>query len=48
MMDAFERFGLLINDHIVRTPVAIASMAGIVDAGYVLKRADHIGMAFIG
>jgi tRNA-dihydrouridine synthase B len=48
MMDAFERFGLIINDHIVRTPIAIASMAGIVDAGYVLKRADHIGMAFIG
>jgi len=47
-MDAFERFGLLINDHIVRTPVAIASMAGIVDAAYVLKRADHIGAAFIG
>ena len=48
MMDAFERFGLLINDRIVRTPVAIASMAGIVDAGYVLEREDHIGMAFIG
>ena len=48
MMDAFERFGLIINDRIVRTPVAIASMAGIVDAAYVLKRADHIGMAFIG
>jgi tRNA-dihydrouridine synthase B len=48
MMDAFERFGLLINDRIVRTPVAIASMAGIVDAGYVLERADHIGIAFIG
>jgi len=48
MMDAFERFGLLINDRIVRTPIAIASMAGIVDAGYVLKRADHIGMACIG
>ena len=48
MMNAFERFGLLINDRIVRTPVAIASMAGIVDAEYVLKRADHVGMAFIG
>jgi tRNA-dihydrouridine synthase B len=48
MMDAFERFGLLINDHIVRTPVAIASMAGIVDAEYVLKRAAHIGMACMG
>jgi TIM-barrel protein len=48
MMDAFERFGLLINDRIVRTPVAIASMAGVVDAEYVLKRAAHIGMAYIG
>ena len=28
MMHAFERFGLLINDRIVRTPVGIASMAG--------------------
>jgi hypothetical protein len=48
MMDSFERFGLIINDRVVRTPVAIASMAGIVDAGYVLARADHIGAAFIG
>ncbi|MCX6688268.1 MAG: methanogenesis marker 9 domain-containing protein [Methanoregula sp.] len=48
MMDAFERFGLVINDHIVRTPVAIASMAGIVDASYVLPRTEHIGAAFIG
>ena len=48
MMDSFERFGLLINDQVVRTPVAVASMAGIVDAGYVLERASHIGLAFIG
>ena len=48
MMDAFERFGVLINNRIVRTPVAIASMAGIVDAAYVLDRVDHIGAAFIG
>ncbi|MGA2121858.1 MAG: methanogenesis marker 9 domain-containing protein [Methanoregula sp.] len=48
MMDAFDRFGLLINDRVVRTPVAIASMAGIVDADYVLERAEHIGLAFIG
>jgi TIM-barrel protein len=48
MMDAFERFGLLINNRIVKTPVAIASMAGIVDSSYVLERADHIGAAFIG
>jgi TIM-barrel protein len=48
MMDAFERFGLIINDRVVKTPVAIASMAGIVDARYVLERKDHIGVAFIG
>jgi len=48
MMDAFDRFGLLINDRVVRTPVAIASMAGIVDAAYLLERADHIGLGFIG
>lgn len=48
MMDAFDRFGLLINDRVVRTPVAIASMAGIVDAAYVLDRADHVGVGFIG
>jgi tRNA-dihydrouridine synthase B len=48
MMHAFERFGLLINDRVVRTPVGIASMAGIVDAGYALSRAGHIGFAFIG
>lgn len=48
MMEHFERFGLLLNNRVVRTPVAIASMAGIVDAGYVLSRAAHIGAAFIG
>jgi tRNA-dihydrouridine synthase B len=48
MMDAFDRFGLLINDRVVRTPVAIASMAGMVDADYLLERADHIGLGFIG
>ncbi len=48
MMDAFERFGLLVNDRVVRTPIAIASMAGIVDAAYALVRKEHIGLAFIG
>jgi tRNA-dihydrouridine synthase B len=48
MMDAFDRFGLLINDRVVRTPVGIASMAGIVDAAYVIERTGHIGFAFIG
>jgi tRNA-dihydrouridine synthase B len=48
MMDAFERFGLLINDRVVKTPLALASMAGIVDAAYVLERQEHIGIAFMG
>ncbi|NMA89168.1 MAG: methanogenesis marker 9 domain-containing protein [Methanoculleus bourgensis] len=48
MMEAYDRFELLINDRIVKTPVAIASMAGVVDAAYVLERAAHIGAAFIG
>lgn len=47
-MEAYDRFELLINDRIVKTPIAIASMAGIVDAAYVLERAPHIGAAFIG
>ncbi len=48
MMEHFERFGLLINNQVVRTPVAIASMAGHVDAAYVRAREKHIGLAFIG
>jgi len=48
MMEHFERFGLLINNQVVRTPVAIASMAGVVDAEYVRAREKHIGLAFIG
>jgi len=48
MMEHFERFGLTINDQIVRTPVAIASMAGVVDAAYVRARENHVGVAFIG
>ena len=48
MMDAFERFGLTLNNLVVKTPIAIASMAGIVDARYVLERKDHIGVAFLG
>jgi TIM-barrel protein len=47
-MEQYAGFGLIINDRIVRTPVAIASMAGVVDADYVLARASHIGAAFIG
>jgi tRNA-dihydrouridine synthase B len=47
-MDNFHRFGILLNKRVVKTPVAIAAMAGVVDAGYVLARRAHIGAAFIG
>ena len=43
-----KRFGLTINGRVVRTPIAVASMAGTVDAAYALERADNIGAAFIG
>lgn len=46
--DPFDRFGLRIDGTVVKTPIAIASMAGIVDARYVLERAEHIGAAFLG
>ncbi|MEG3056267.1 MAG: methanogenesis marker 9 domain-containing protein [Methanoculleus sp.] len=48
MMKAYDRFELRINGQIVKTPVAVASMAGVVDAAYILERAAHIGVAFIG
>lgn len=47
-MQYYDRFGLLLNNQVVKTPIAIASMAGIVDAAYVLPRAAHIGAAFLG
>lgn len=48
MINAFGRFGLLINDRVVKTPIALASMAGIVDAAYVLERQENVGLAFMG
>ncbi|MBN1194557.1 MAG: methanogenesis marker 9 domain-containing protein [Methanomicrobiaceae archaeon] len=48
MMDPYDRFELLLNDRVVKTPIALASMAGMVDAGYVLERSEHVGAAFIG
>jgi tRNA-dihydrouridine synthase B len=47
-MQYFERFGILLNNKVVKTPLAIASMAGVVDAKYVLERAEHVGAGFIG
>lgn len=48
MIEFYERCGLIVNDQVVKTPVVIASMAGVTDAAYVLARKDHIGAAFIG
>jgi tRNA-dihydrouridine synthase B len=47
-MDPYDRFELMLNDEVVKTPIAIASMAGWVDASYVLERAEHVGVAFMG
>lgn len=44
----FRRFGIILNRRVVKTPLAIASMAGWVDASYVLARKAHVGAAFIG
>ncbi|MGA2933552.1 MAG: methanogenesis marker 9 domain-containing protein [Methanomicrobiales archaeon] len=43
-----DLFDLALNGHRVKTPIAIASMAGTVDAAYVAARAGHVGMGFIG
>ena len=43
-----ERFSLRINGSVVRTPIALASMAGVVDAAYTLARAAHVGVTFLG
>ncbi|WP_298666167.1 methanogenesis marker 9 domain-containing protein [uncultured Methanofollis sp.] len=48
MIEYYERCGLIVNDQVVKTPVVIASMAGVTDAAYVLARKEHIGAAFIG
>lgn len=47
-MDPYDRYELIVNGRTVKTPIAIASMAGIVDSDYVLAREEYVGMAFIG
>ena len=37
-----------INGRPVKTPIVLASMAGVTDAEYVLERSRHAGVAFIG
>lgn len=46
-MRGSNRF-LSLNGKPVKTPVVLASMAGITNAEYVLARAAHVGAAFIG
>ncbi|WP_048145506.1 methanogenesis marker 9 domain-containing protein [Methanoplanus limicola] len=48
MMDPYDRYELMVNERVVKTPVALSSMAGIVDADYCIERKEHVGMAFIG
>ncbi len=48
MTESYERFGLVVNNIILKSPILVASMAGIVDAGYLLGREAHIGGGFIG
>jgi tRNA-dihydrouridine synthase B len=43
-----DPFELAVDGQRVKTPLAIASMAGTVDAAYVAARAEHVGMAFVG
>ena len=45
-MDNF--YDLRINDRQISIPIAIASMAGMVDGAYIRDRASYIGIGFIG
>lgn len=45
-MDNF--YDICIGDLPVKSPVAVASMAGITDGPYISDLADHIGVGFIG
>jgi len=47
-MRSYERYGLLLNNQVVKTPLAVSAMAGIVNADYALSRTAHIGAAFLG
>ena len=41
-------FDLFIGDKPVKTPIAVACMAGITDGAYIRNLADHIGLGIIG
>ena len=44
----FDLFDIQIKDKRLKSPIAIASMAGITNAEYIKKRAEWIGLACIG
>lgn len=47
-MDPYDRYELLVNGTEVKTPIVLASMAGVVDAAYALARKEDVGMVCIG
>ena len=47
-MDPYDRYELMVNGTVVKTPIVLASMAGVVDAAYALARKDNAGMVCIG
>lgn len=48
IMDPYDRYELMVNGTVVQTPIVLASMAGVVDAGYALARRENAGMVCIG
>jgi len=48
MSSPSDPFELAVDGLRVKTPIAIAAMAGTVDAAYIAARAEHIGIGFIG
>ncbi|WAI01163.1 methanogenesis marker 9 domain-containing protein [Methanogenium organophilum] len=48
IMDPYDRYELMVNGTVVQTPIALASMAGVVDAEYALARSENAGMVCIG
>ncbi|HDQ07277.1 MAG TPA: methanogenesis marker 9 domain-containing protein [Methanoculleus sp.] len=48
MMDPYDRYELMVNGAVMKNPLVLSSMAGIVDAAYVNARKDLVGMACIG
>lgn len=41
-------FNLFIGDKLIKTPIAVACMAGITDGAYIRNVAEHIGLGIIG